>query len=90
MCPCLDQSHDQKVVKHYLIMSQVEGQNNLGGVEMFFNQVIEFSEVEDRPGVVFLNLFSQIDFNVYQYLQNSMEMNLQFVEEVGSIVVLCH
>jgi hypothetical protein len=32
---------------------------------------------------------SSIDFNVYQYFQNSTDLNLQFVEEVGSIAVLC-
>lgn len=57
---------------------------------MNFNQIVELSEVEGRPGVVFLNLLSQIDFNVYSYLQNTLDMHLQFVEELGSISVLCH
>lgn len=57
---------------------------------MNFNQIVELSEVEGRPEVVFLNLFSQIDFNVYSYLQNTLDMHLQFVEELGSISVLCH
>lgn len=43
---------------------------------MKFDQIIEFSEVKERPGVIFVNILSGIDFNVYQYFQNSVDLNL--------------
>lgn len=46
---------------------------------MLFNQTLELSEVKSRPGDIYLNVTSEIDFNFYQYFQSSIEMNLKFL-----------
>ena len=38
---------------------------------------------------MYINLTSEIDFNYYQMMQSSLELNLKFLEEVNSISVLC-
>ena len=90
LCPCLSKGvKADESIKHYLMMTKVE-EESLGGVEMSFNQTLELSEVKSRPGDIYLNLTSEIDFNFYQYFQSSIEMNLKFLEEINSISTLCH
>ena len=57
---------------------------------MDFHQIIQFSEIESRPGVVFINLMSHIDFNVYEYIQSSVDLNIQFVQDLPSVRVVAH
>lgn len=52
------------------------------------SQIIQFSKVEDGNSCVFINLQSKIDFNVYEYLSNSLSKSLTFLSEIGSITLL--
>jgi hypothetical protein len=95
MCHCLNKNTpEMPLTKHYLLITTIDHndmeRNGSEGVAMTFNQIVEFSEVEGRPGVVFVNVLSHIDFNVYQLLSNTIDLNLQFNEEISSIGVLCH
>ena len=91
-CECLAKEGESKHRnKHFLMFSNDTFANQYlegGVVQMNFNQIIEFSEIEGRPGVVFINLLSHIDFNVYEYLKSSVDLNLEFIQDLPSIGVV--
>lgn len=77
---------------HYLLLNSVptpeefKGRNNL--YPFTIKQIIQFSKVEDGSSCVFINLQSKIDFNLYEYLSNSLSKSLAFLSEIGSITLL--
>ena len=51
------------------------------------NQIIQFCRIEENNNV-FINLHSKMDFNVFEYLNNSLDKSLAFLGEIGSINLL--
>jgi hypothetical protein len=55
---------------------------------MDFNQIIEFSVIEDKKDKIFVNLLSNIDCRTYELLAQKADININFLKDVPSLGVL--
>lgn len=70
-------------------MEDESNSSHLGTVKMNFEQVIEFSVVEDTPNTIFMIIYSRIDFKGYDYFNYNREMNFQFLSDFAHFSTYC-
>jgi hypothetical protein len=55
---------------------------------MNFNQMAEFSQIEDKKDKIFLSLTSNVDLNTYELLAGKVDINVSLLKDVPSLSIL--